>query len=183
MLLSYTYSHAINTVEPDVPGQDPNDANQLGKAERATSLLNQRHRFVLSGWWQFARNWNAGVLSFLASARPFNITTGFDNNGDGNTADRPVIHGAVIGRNAGRGTPVYDVGTFIEREFPATERIHWKIRAEAFNLLNHANIVGRNGVFGNDPGGTPLPALGSGLGGISNVDPGRQFQFLVRFQF
>jgi outer membrane receptor protein involved in Fe transport len=183
VLASYTYAHAINSVEPDVPGQDPNDANQRGRTERATSLLDQRHRFVLSGWWQFVRNWNAGMLSSLAAGRPYNITTGADNNGDNSTADRPVVNGVVIGRNAGRGTPVYDISTFVERAFPVGERIRISARAEAFNLLNHANVVGRNGVYGNDPGGVPLGTLGTALGGISNVDPGREFQFLVRVQF
>ena len=183
VLLSYTYAHAINTVEPDVPNQDPNDANQLGRSERATSLLDQRHRFVASGWWQFAHNWNAGTLSSLASGRPYNITTGVDSNGDNSIADRPVVNGAVIGRNAGRGTPVYDVSTFLERVFPISDRFRVSARAEAFNLLNHANIVGRNGTFGNNPNGIPLGTLGTALGGISNVDPGREFQFLVRVQF
>jgi hypothetical protein len=182
-LVSYTYSHTLNSVEPDVPGQDPNDANQRGKTERATSLLDQRHRLVMSGWWQFLSHWNAGVLTSLASGRPYNITTGVDNNGDNSSADRPVVNGAVIGRNAGRGTPVYDVGTFVERQFPVGDKLRIVARAEAFNLLNHANIVGRNGTYGNDPSGTPLPALGSAIGGISNVDPGRQFQFMVRVQF
>ena len=183
MLLSYTYSHAINTVEPDVPSQDPNDVNQLGRAERATSLLDQRHRAVFSGAWQFARNWNAGGWTSLASGRPYNITTGVDNNGDNSSADRPVVNGAVIGRNAGHGTPVYDVSTFLERRFPLGE--HWVVtaRAEAFNLLNHENIVGRNGTYGNDPSGNPIAGFGAPVGGISNVDPGRQFQFLVRLQF
>ena len=183
VLLSYTYAHAINTVEPDVPGQDPSEANLLGRSERASSLLDQRHRAALSGWWQFARNWNVGSFSSLASARPFNITTGVDNNGDNSTADRPVINGAVAGRNIGRGTPVYDVSMFLERQFPVNDRLRINLRAEAFNLLNHENIVGRNGTYGNDPSGTALPSLGTALGGISNVDPGREFQFQVRVQF
>ena len=42
------------------------------------------------------------------SGFPFNITTGVDNNGDGNTSDRPVIDGAVIGRDAGQAPATYD---------------------------------------------------------------------------
>jgi hypothetical protein len=183
VLLSYTYSHAINTVEPDVPSQDPSDVNLLGRSERATSLLDQRHRAVLSGWWRFARNWNVGTWTSLASARPFNITTGADNNGDNSTADRPVINGSVIGRNGGPGTPVYDVSTFLERRFPIADHVEFTLRAEAFNVLNHPNIVGRNGTYGNDASGVPLPAFGTPVGGISNVDPGRQFQFMLRIQF
>src|SRR5262249_9160233 len=56
LLLSYTWSHTRNNFEPDAPGGDPNDARQLND-EWADSLLDQRHRAVLSGWtalpWQF----------------------------------------------------------------------------------------------------------------------------------
>ncbi len=179
---SYTYSHTINTVEPDVPGQDPNDANFLGRAERANSLLDQRHRAVLSGWWRLPAGFVAGTVTSLASGRPYNITTGFDNNGDNSNADRPVVNGALLSRNMGRGTPTYDVGTFAERKFRlAGERVRLELRGEAFNLLNHPNIVGRNGTWGNAD--TPAPALGTPLGGISNVEPGRQFQFVLRVSF
>ena len=179
--VSHTWSHAINTVEPDVPSQDPNDANLLGRAERATSVLDQRHRAVLSGWWKPAGGWSFGTVTTLASGRPFNVTTGVDNNGDRSNADRPVIDGALLGRNAGHGTPVYDVQTFAEREFRLSDRARASLRAEAFNLLNHGNIVGWNGVWGN--AASPAPTFGQPLGGIANVDPGRQFQFLLRFKF
>ncbi|PYT18087.1 MAG: hypothetical protein DMG59_05445 [Acidobacteria bacterium] len=179
---SYTYSHTINTVEPDGTQQDPNDANFLGRTERANSLLDQRHRAVLSGWWRLPAGVVLGTVTSLASARPYNITTGVDNNADNSTADRPVVNGGLFGRNSGRGTPTYDVGTFVEREFRLPgERVRLELRAEAFNLLNHANIVGRNGTWGNAD--APVSTLGAPLGGISNVEPGRQFQFLLRASF
>jgi len=35
-----------------------------------------------------------------------------------------------------------------------------------------------------EPGGdAPLSMFGQALGGISNVDPGREFQFLLRLRF
>ena len=54
-----------------------------------------------------------------ATGRPYHGTTGADNNGDGSNADRPVIDGHVIGRNARRGGALYDLSLFIERDFPA----------------------------------------------------------------
>lgn len=184
VLASYTYSHTINTVEADAPGQDPNDSNQLGRFEKANSLLDQRHRAVISGWWQLPYRFVLGGVTTLASGRPFNITTGVDNNGDGSNSDRPVIGDRVIGRNGGRGTAVYDVSTFVEKRFNLSgERTELSFRAEAFNLFNHPNIVGRNGVFGNDLTGKPLPTFGVALGGINNVDPGREFQFTLRLRF
>ena len=49
MLASYTWSHAIDNVDPDIPGQNPNDANFTGQVENGNAIFDQRHRFVLSG--------------------------------------------------------------------------------------------------------------------------------------
>jgi outer membrane receptor for ferrienterochelin and colicin len=181
MLLSYTWSHTRNNVEPDAPGGDPNDVHQLGK-EWADSLLDQRHRAVLSGWVRLPWAFNAGGVATYASGRPFNITTGADNNGDGSNADRPVINGHVISRNAGRGNAVYDLSLFLERDFQVGG-VTLGLRAEAFNVTNHENVVGYNGVYGNNTNGQPLATFGQPLGGISNVDPGRQYQFQARLRF
>ena len=96
------------------------------------------------------------------------------------TRDRPVVDGVLLGRNSQRGT-----GYLRSRALPAEGRpvlggFTLSLRAEGFNVTNHANIVGRNGTYGNATDGTPLPTFGQALGGISNVDPGRQFQFIVR---
>jgi hypothetical protein len=180
-LVSYTLSHTVNTVEADAPGGDPNDANQLGRFERGDSLLDQRHRLAVSGWWTLPYHFTLGGLATLASARPFNITAGSDLNGDGANVDRPVINGVVIGRNAGRGNALYDVSPFIEKDFALTEHARLTLRAEGFNIFNHPNTIGRNGVYGT--GVTPLPTFGRTLGGVANVDPGRMFQFEGRFRF
>lgn len=183
ILASYTESRVFNTVEPDAPGGDPNDANQLGSFERAHSLLEQPRRAVISGWYNLPYNFTLGGVAMLASGRPYNITTGTDNNGDGANSDRPVINGILFGRNQGQGSPMYDVGLFLEREFVINDRVRFSVRGEGFNLFNHSNIVGRNGTFGNAANGVPLATFGQPLGGISNVDPGRQFQFQVRLRF
>ncbi|HZF11619.1 MAG TPA: TonB-dependent receptor [Thermoanaerobaculia bacterium] len=185
LLVSYTWSHARNNVEPDAPGGDPSEVNRLGK-EWADSLIDQRHRAVLSGWMRGPWALTLGGVAEIASGRPYNIMTGADNNGDGSTADRPVIDGHVIGRNAGRGANLYDLSLFVEREFPLGligGNTSLGLRAEVFNLTNHANVVGFNGVFGNNTSGAPLSTFGQPLGGISNVDPGRQFQVQARLRF
>src|SRR5207302_1202752 len=61
MLASYTWSHTTNTVEPDAPGGDANDANQLGAFERGDSILDQRHRLALSGWWALPQHFVSPV--------------------------------------------------------------------------------------------------------------------------
>ncbi len=179
--LSYTWSHTRNNVEPDAPGGDPNDAHELSK-EWADSLLDQRHRAVLSGWVGLPWELRFGGLAEYGTGRPYNITTGVDNNGDGALTDRPVIDGHVIGRNAGRGNDLYELTLFLERDFPVGFGT-LGLRAEVFNVTNHENVVGYNGVYGNDPSGKPLPTFGQPLGGLANTDPGREWQLEARIRF
>jgi outer membrane receptor protein involved in Fe transport len=181
MLLSYTYSHAIDTVEPDAANQAPNDFNSLGAAEKATSILDQRHRAALSGWYDFPLGFRWGVFTTLGSGFPYNVTTGVDNNGDGSTSDRPFMNGAVVPRNFGRGTPIYDVATSLQKTFSLGEHAKITMRAEAFNLFNHSNFFGRSGVFGNLPAASTT--FGTPVGGIANVGPAREMQFAARVQF
>ena len=52
---------------------------------------------------------------------------------------------------------------FVERDFPLGPTT-LGLRAEVFNLTNHANVVGYNGVFGNNASGVPLSTFGVPLG-------------------
>src|SRR5207253_3665418 len=81
--VSYTLSKATNTSEPDGNGIGPNDnaIARLGEVERGPSVVDQRHRAVIMLHYRFPHNITAGTLTQLASARPFNATTGIDNNG------------------------------------------------------------------------------------------------------
>lgn len=64
-------------------------------------------------------NINIGGVGTLGTGLLYNLVTGTTNSGDtGATTDRPVVNGAVISRNAGRGRSIYDVSPFIERRFP-----------------------------------------------------------------
>ena len=75
-----------------------------------------------------------------------------------------MIDGHVIGRNAGRGDDLYQLTLFLERDFPVGFGI-LGLRAEVFNVTDHENVVGYNGVYGNDASGRPLPTFGQRLGG------------------
>jgi len=178
---SYTYSHAINTVEPDIPAQTPNDSNLLGNNEKGSSLFDQRHRAVISGWWQLPFHFTFGGLTTLASGGSYNILTGVDNNGDGSNADRPVVNGSLLGRNIGHAGPVYSTDLFTEREFRLSEQFIFRLRAEGYNMFNRSNIVGYNATWGN--ANTPSASFGQPVGGISNTFPGRAFQFSARLSF
>src|ERR1019366_1803295 len=47
--VSYTWSHTLDNVDPDLPSQNPNDPNFTGNTEKANAIFDQRHRLVLSG--------------------------------------------------------------------------------------------------------------------------------------
>jgi hypothetical protein len=180
--VSYTLSKATNTTEPDGNGIGPNDANlsRLDAQERGPGLLDQRHRAVVSLSYRFPYNITAGTVTQLASARPINPTTGVDNNGDRANNDRPVIDGVVIGKSSFRGTPQSDVSLFAEERVPVGGR-HLLLRVEVFNVFNHANVLGRNGTYGDT--GTALSIFGVANAGLANIDSPRMVQFQLRYQF
>jgi len=182
MLASYTWSHTIDNVDPDLPSQNPNDPNFAGKIENGNAIFDQRHRFVLSGVYNLPWKINFGGVMTMASGLPYNYTTGTTNSGDtGATTDRPVINGVVVGRNTGRGNPIYDLSPFLERAFSLGEHVRLNLRMESFNVLNHVNAVGYSGVYGN---GTSAPVgFGAPLVGITNQLLARSVQFSVKIAF
>jgi hypothetical protein len=182
LLASYTWSHTLDNVDPDSTSQNPNDPNQTGQAEYGNALYDQRNRFVLSGFYTVPLKVQIGGIATMAGGLPYNLVTGTTNSGDtGATTDRPVINGVVVGRNTGRGTPVYYVDPFVERDFGVFERMHLDLRAEAFNVLNHANFVTFNGTYGNLA--TPPATLGSPSTGITAQLPAREMQFSAKVSF
>jgi hypothetical protein len=183
LLASYTWSHTIDNVDPDITSQNPNDPRMTGNAEKGNAIYDQRSRFVISGFYVAPFKIQIGGINTVATGLPYNLVTGTANSGDtGATTDRPVINGVVVGRNTGRGTPIYSFDPFVAREFPLFgDRIHLNLRAEAFNALNHANFVGFTNTYGN--GLTAPPTLGTPLAGITNQLPARQMQFSARIAF
>jgi Carboxypeptidase regulatory-like domain/TonB dependent receptor len=192
--VSYTLSKATNTTEPDGNGTGPNEANisRLGEEERGPSVVDQRHRAVLTFLYHLPLNFTAGAVSMFATARPFNATTGVDNNGDGANNDRPVILGQVVPKSDFRGTGTQDVSIFVENRIHLSERTSLLLRLEGFNVFNHANMLGR-GVTVYGDAATPAPTFGQFVGGVgtaanaipafANIDPPRMFQLQARFIF
>jgi len=192
--VSYTLSSATNTFEPDGNGIGPNESHitQLGELERGPSVVDQRHRGVVTFLYRFPWDFTAGTVSMFASARPFNATTGIDNNGDGINNDRPVINGAVISKSPFRGSPTSEVNAFVEKRFKTSERTSILLRLEGFNLLNHGNFLGRGvTVYGDALVAAPtfgqfVGAVGTATNAIpafANIDPPRMFQIQARFTF
>jgi hypothetical protein len=200
--VSYTLSKATNTTEPDGNGINPNQSiiTRLGEEEHGPSVVDQRHRAVITFHYQLPWNFTAGTLMMFASARPFNGTTGVDNNGDGQNNDRPVINGAVIGKSTFRGTPTSEVAIFVENRIKLSERASLLLRLEGFNIFNHANMLGRgvtqySTVAGGVDTATPLPSFGwfvpanaigadgHAIPAFANIDPPRMFQLQARIVF
>jgi hypothetical protein len=192
--VSYTLSKATNTSEPDGNGIGPNESvlSRLGEVERGPSVVDQRHRAVLTLSYKFPFNITAGTLTQLASSRPFNATTGFDNNGDGANNDRPVINGRVIPKSFYRGTPTSDVAAFVEGRIKTSETTHILLRLEGFNLFNHGNFLGRGVTTFGNLSESPVNTFGQFVGvgtatnaipAFANIDPPRMFQVQARFVF
>jgi hypothetical protein len=193
--IGYTLSKTTNTSEPDGNGIGPNQSifSRLGEEERGPSLLDQRHRAVITFSYRFPYKVTAGTLMQFASARPFNSTTGVDNNGDGANNDRPVVNGAVIAKSAFRGSGTQDVAVFVEKRITFSERMSLLLRGEGFNLFNHGNFLGRGQTTYGDTGvisttfGQFVPVTSSAttiaIPAFANIDPPRMFQLQLRFIF
>lgn len=74
------------------------------RAERGPSLQDTRHRFFLMSNYTLPKGLRLGTIFQANSATPYNITTGFDNNGDSTINDRP----SGVSRNSARGAGRWD---------------------------------------------------------------------------
>jgi hypothetical protein len=99
--------------------------------------------------------------------------TGNDRNSDTTVNDRP--EGA--GRNSARQPATSSFDVRVSRAFAFHGRQRIEAMAEAFNLLNHANVINVNNTFGT--GTAPNPTFGQPT---VFGDP-RQIQFGVRWSF
>jgi hypothetical protein len=91
LLASYTWSHTIDDSTDLQATLTPQDS-YYPALDRASSLFDQRHRFVFSGVYQSGKlggsgfaskafsNWTVAPLVEFDSGRPFNIITGNDDN-------------------------------------------------------------------------------------------------------
>jgi hypothetical protein len=104
-----------------------------------------------------------------------------DNNGDGSNNDRPVINGQIAGRYSFRGTATSDVALYLEKRIVLPGERSLRLRVESFNTLNHFNVLGRNGTYGDT--GVPLATFGSPTPGLASIEPSRMIQLQARFVF
>ena len=188
-----------NTNEADSPFSLPSNNFDL-RADRGPSANDLRH--LISGF--VSKRLPAGfaisTIFQASSALPYNITTGFDDNGDTVINDRP----AGVRRNSTRGAGRWEIGSRLSwgtdfgppqqaaagpqirmvrvgggdgaaaPSLPgmATRKYRLEFYAQAFNLLNHANL----GVFS---GVQTSPFFGQ----ATSAQPPRRFEVGTRFNF
>jgi hypothetical protein len=188
---SYTLSKAYDDAS-DYTEQPQNPANLA--AERALSLQHQQQRFVFNALWELPigdeepgkppkDNWVTKVFGHIevapifsaSSGRPVNPLTGVDTYGlmVWPLSARP----AGFGRNSLTTPGIVNVDFRLLKYFPMGKTAKLDLVAEAFNLLNHANVTRINPVFGS--GTAPLPSFLQPLSGAG----ARQIQFSVDFEF
>jgi Carboxypeptidase regulatory-like domain len=162
-----------NTNEADSPFSLPSNNFNL-RADRGPAANDLRH--LISGFVskRLPRGFAISTIFQATSALPYNITTGFDDNGDTVINDRPF----GVGRNSARGASRWEIGSRLSwgTDFgpeqqatggpqvrmirvgggdgaappslpgAATKKYRLEFYAQGFNLLNHANLGAFSGV-------------------------------------
>ena len=158
--LSYTLSKTVDD-NPDVYAVNPGgtDSELLSdplnpRADHSASVNDRRHRFVMSGIWQLSyadalsgtahailSGWNVAGILTAQSGQPYSGLVSSDLNNDGNfQTDRTP----GLGRNTFSLPAVVSVDVRLARSLPLGGRRKLQVMAEAFNLLNHANVTAVN---------------------------------------
>ncbi len=200
---SYSYSKTIDDATDLQTLLQPQNNSRPGD-ERSISLLDQRHKFVISGVIKTPFKQSAqGLRKLLAettlspiielsAGRPFNILSGTDTNLDqSSVTDRPNLdirngnlslpaaaQTGTLGRNAGVTPGFASVDLRLSRNISLGERLNIEIISEAFNLFNRVNVSMVNNNFRVATfrdGRFRSPAT-------ALFDP-RQFQFSLKIKF
>jgi hypothetical protein len=118
-----------------------------------------------------------GIASQRATARPWFDNTVLGVNCTSNCAWAPDTGAQFggVGRNTLRGPGFFEADASIFRTFPITEKVQFQFRAEALNVLNHAN-------FGN-PASDVTGANFGFITGTIGPNQARQWRFGARVSF
>lgn len=169
--VSYTVSSALDDAGNAFFSSPQDNFDIL--ADKGPSDNDQRHRVVVSGTVDRLRPFHIGYVWSFATGVPFNPVTGTDRNNDTNNNDRP----AGVGRNSARQPSTSSFDVRLSRAFALPRGHRLEAMIEAFNVLNHVNVIQVNNTFG--PGPVPLPTYGQPT---AAADP-RQIQLGVRWSF
>jgi len=172
---SANYLLMKNTNEADSPFSLPVNNFDL-RAERGASAGDLRQLVSAFISRKLSKTLSASAIIQGTSALPYNITTGFDNNGDTVFNDRP----AGLGRNSARSTARWEIGARLSwgMDFGPEQKqtaggggmqvrmvraggegaappsistggaktFRLELYAQAYNLLNHTNLLAFSGV-------------------------------------
>src|SRR5215213_3578649 len=195
-IVNYTWSKAAN--ETDGPLSLPANNFDLA-AEYGPSISDFRHRLLMISNFRILNALRLGTILTAASAAPYTITTGFDDNGDTTVNDRP----AGIGRNSARGASHWDLSTRLSwtmgfgkapaqtgsqptitrsrnagdtlgalSSIGSDNRYRLQFYIQAFNVFNHTNLINFTGV-------QTSPFFGHATSALS----GRRLEVGLRFNF
>ena len=185
--------------DTDGPYSTPADPYNLS-TEWGRSSSDIRHQFTLTGSLSLPLGWRISPSLNVMSGRPFNITTGRDDNMDSAFSDRPAFAkqgdpnalvtrfgifnpfpepgDKMINRNFGNGPGQIRMNIRLQKtlgfgkgesddEGPGkpgeakkvSYRYNARIVLEAYNVLNHTNLQGYNGVLSSESFGLANRAL------------------------
>lgn len=194
--LMYAYSRTLtDTAGPlSLPADNFDLRGEWGPAPNDV-----RHFFSAMLNRKLYKGFSGGLMFSASSAPPYNVTTGFDDNGDTVSNDRP----AGVSRDSARGAARWEMGARLgwglgfggERKSsaaagpvmirmsgdagagpqlpgPNNQRFRLDFYAQAFNLLNHTNPTAFSGVQTSPFFGRATAAL-----------PGRRVETGLRFSF
>lgn len=167
--LSKTMDNAIGLFT--MPSNSHDLAPEWGRAD-----YDRRHRFSMLGTAKLPGKIRFGTVVTLSSGAPYDITTGFDDNGDTSATDRP----AGVTRNTGQGPGLAQVDVRVSKMFDV-RRLYKSVKkdsnnlefsVDAFNVLNRTNLT------------TYIGQLSSPLFGRANaaLSP-RTLQLSARYHF
>ena len=161
----YVFGRAYN----DTGGAGVLPANSLDlSGEWSRADFDRRHRFDWFGTARVGDWFRVGVSLELESGRPYTLTTGRDDNGDGIARDRP----AGVRRNSENGPGQATLDIRWSRDFTLGGEREFTIAADAFNVLNRVNYSGYVGNLSSPFFGRPVSARSA-----------RRMQLSARFQF
>jgi hypothetical protein len=182
------YTWGKKESDTDNPYTTPANSYDLA-LEYGAAADDQRHQFVAGATVELPKGLFITPSLSIASGRPFNITTGTDNNGDTIFADRPAFAApgelgvatpyglldpspspgdAIIPRNFGREPRQITVNLNLSQTLPGNVIL----AVDADNLLNNRRLIRSNGVLVSPTFGVPNLAL-----------DGRRLLFSLRYGF
>jgi hypothetical protein len=191
---SYTLSKTIDDAS-DFDEQPQNPYNL--HAERSLSRQDVRNRFVVNALFDLPigedekdrgksqadpdlltklfGHIEAAPIFTVSSGRPVNVLTGADEERSRAYpfASRPF----GLGRNTGQTPGFINLDLRIVKYFPYGETRRLDFTAEAFNMLNHPNVLVTNPFYGSGP--VPLPSFGT----PAAFTAPRQIRFSIDFEY